>query len=167
MPEPLLLSVARLCEGLAEIPGPQSNPVIVRWAKDIGAPAYTDDSVAWCAVAQNRWVMTCGWPMSAARGSYDLLRAKSFETWGQKLEAPALGCVMVFKRPEGAHVGIYVGERIDAYRVLGGNTSNAVAEAWLAKDRLTAIRWPHGLALPLLRHVFLADNGQPVSTNEA
>jgi uncharacterized protein (TIGR02594 family) len=104
--------------------------------------------------------------LPAAGRGYDLLRAKSFEGWGQPLAKPALGAVMVFTRPGGAHVGLYLGERADAYYVLGGNTGNAVAAAWIAKTRLSAIRWPAGVPLPVSESVLLAGGGS-VSENEA
>lgn len=165
MSEPIWLSVARAFVGIAETPGPASNPAILRWAADIHAPAYGSDDTPWCAVWMNRLLLACQLPMAGT--GYDLLRAKSFATWGQKLAAPALGCVLVFKRPEGYHVGLYVGERADAYRVLGGNQSNAVTYTWIDKTRLVACRWPAGVPLPAPAPVTVATDGQPVSRNEA
>lgn len=164
--EPFWLSVARSHVGIHEIAGSTDAPVIMNWAKDIKAPAFKGDSVPWCAVYANRLMLACGLPM-AGKG-YDLLRAKTFETWGVALKEPALGAVLVFSRPEGAHVGLYLGERADAYRVLGGNQSNAVTDdTWIKKERLTAIRWPDGQPLPTSGRVRLAHDGKPLSTNEA
>jgi uncharacterized protein (TIGR02594 family) len=166
MTEPLLLRVARLCIGLVEAPGAGNSPVIMQWARDLGVGAiYPADSVPWCAVFLNRICMAAGYPLAGR--SYDLLRAKSFEAWGEAIAAPALGAVLVFSRPEGAHVGLYLGETDDAYRVLGGNQANAVNEIWIAKSRLRAIRWPSGLALPTGGRVLLKSDGRPVSNNEA
>lgn len=164
MSEPIWLSVARMTEGIAEIPGPTSAPVILRWAQDIGAPAYVNDDIAWCAVWANRLAMACKFPKSGQ--GYDLVRAKSFATWGVPLDEPSLGCVQVFSRPEGFHVGLYLGERDNAYRVLGGNTGNAVAATWIAKERLVAQRWPLGVPLPTTGMVRLTDDGALVSINE-
>jgi uncharacterized protein (TIGR02594 family) len=163
MLEPILLRVARLSDGLLEIPGPKSNPVIVKWAKDIGAPAYTNDDIPWCAVAMNRWLLACGWPL--AGNGYDLLRARSFETWGQPIDEPALGCVMVFSRPEGYHVGLYLGERSDAYYVYGANQSNTVGATWISKNRLTAMRWAEGEPVESSGRILLNAQGA-LSTNE-
>ena len=166
MTEPLWLSVARAFEGLTEIPGPASNPVILRWARAIGAPAfYTNDDIAWCAVFANRLALAMQWPLSGR--DYELLRAKSFATWGQPLAAPALGAWAVFNRPEGFHVGLYLGERADAYRIFGGNTANAVGATWIAKGRLVTMRWPAGVALPTGGRVRLMNDGQPESIDEA
>jgi len=164
--DPIWLSVARALVGLREMPGPQSNPVILRWAHDIGAPAwYHDDDQAWCAVAMNRLMLACQLPMAGT--SFDLLRAKSFETWGQKLVAPALGAVLVFSSTLGGHVGLYLGETNVNYFVWGANQGNAVSIAWIAKDRMTAIRWPSGVAMPTTGKVLLQPDGLPVSANEA
>jgi len=140
--EPLWLSVARAFVGVTEFPGPASNPVILRWARAIKAPTWYDgDDKAWCAVFMNRIFLACQLPMAGT--GYGLLRAQSFETWGRPLTSPAPGAVLVFTRPSGHHVGLFWAERApDAYRVLGGNQDNAVGEARMARDRLTAIRWP-------------------------
>jgi uncharacterized protein (TIGR02594 family) len=139
--DPLWLSVARMSLSVREVPGPGSNPTILQWAKDIGAPDwYADDDSPWCAVFLNRLFMACQMPMAGA--GFDLLRAKSFETWGVPLTMPAFGCVMTFRRPEGSHVGLYLGEKDDAYFILGGNQSNAVSQTWIAKSRLSSTRWP-------------------------
>lgn len=168
MTEPLWVRVARAFEGIEEVPGGKSNPVIMRWARDIGAPKFYDnDDVPWCAVWMNRIALVMGWPLSDSGDKYDLLRAASFKTWGQAMRIPAVGAVMVFARPGGGHVGLYLGERPDAYYVLGGNTSNSVRAAWIPKDRLIAQRWPPGEQLPQDGRVLLADNGEPVSRNEA
>lgn len=166
MTEPIWVSVARALIGLREIPGPSSNPVILRWAHDIGAPPwYHDDDQAWCAVGMNRLLLASQLPMAGT--GFDLLRAKSFETWGQTLRTPALGAVLVFSRELGGHVGLYFGERPDAYFVWGANQGNAVSFAWVAKDRLTAMRWPPGVTLPTTGVVRLRADGSAASTNEA
>jgi len=141
MTEPLHLSVARAFVGIRETPGPVSTAVILQWAKDIGAPPwYHDDDQAWCAVWMNRLCMAMQWPLSGT--GFALLRALSFETWGRSLSEPTLGCVMVFLRPEGAHVALYLGETPTHYVVLGGNQGNAVSVTSIAKDRLAFMRWP-------------------------
>ena len=145
---PIWLSVAQAFVGLREIIGPQSSQVILRWVEDTGAPSwYTNDDQPWCALFANRVLAACQMPMSGK--GYDLLRAKSFETWGRPLTGPSAGAVMVFARDGGGHVGFYLGENDHAYKVLGGNQGNSVSEAWIAKDRLTAMRWPEGVPLPL------------------
>ena len=166
MIEPLWLSVGRAFVGIQEVAGPASNPIILRWARDIGAPSwYANDGQPWCAVWMNRLMKAC--KKSMAGTGFELLRAKTFESWGQKLRQPSLGAVLVFSRPEGAHVGLYLGETDTNYRVLGANQSNAITEMWIAKPRLTAIRWPADEPLPTTGPVTVKADGQPVSQNEA
>ena len=172
MTDPLWLSIMRAFIGLQELPGTGSNPVILQWARDLKVPHwYDDDDKPWCALAINRMLMAARLPVargdkSIAAEGYDLLRAKTFETYGRKLDIPAYGCILVFSRPEGAHVGFYLGERKDAYCVLGGNQTNRISIAWVKKDRLVAMRWPEGTTEePVLGRVWL--NGDAtVSTNE-
>jgi uncharacterized protein (TIGR02594 family) len=161
---PIWLSVATAFMGLAEIPGPSSNPVIVHWAKELNVP-YANDDEAWCALFLNRIMMACGLPVAGS--SYDLLRAKSFATWGNPQAKPSLGSIMVFTRPTGGHVGLYLGETEQNYRIRGGNTANMVGDAWLSKSRLIAIRWPANVVDDLSGPVQLAVTGELISRNEA
>jgi len=166
MNEPIWLSVARAFAGLEEVPGPRSNPVILQMAEDLGIRSiYTNDDTAWCAVFASRIAKACQLPLPGT--GYALLRAKSFETWCRPQSLPTLGAWMVFKRDGGYHVGWYLGERADAYRVWGGNQNNTVTAIWKRKTELTACRWPDGHPLPLTGAIWLKDDGAPLSSNEA
>lgn len=163
------LATARRYLGVTEIPGPKSNPTILGWIKALGgtlASWVTTDLTPWCATFANAVLQEAGLPMAAPPGSVDLLRAKAFLTYGTALEEPALGCLLVFDRAGGGHVGFYVGETLKAYRVLGGNQSNRVSEAWLAKDRCLAMRWPPGVPPPTVGRKWLRPTGEPLSLNE-
>jgi len=168
-PEPIWLRIFRFVEGLEEIAGIRSNPVILNWSKMIGGPKWFDnDDKAWCAVAMNAVLMTAGLKVTSGPDPYDRLRARSFEHYGVPLTIPALGAIMVFNRPEGAHVGLYLGERKDAYYILGANQSNVIGKAWLQKSRLLATRWPDEVALPEKpERIWLNSVGELVSVNEA
>lgn len=158
MKEPIWLSVMRAFVGVQEIPGPRSNPMILQWVKDLNAPDwYNDDDKPWCALGMNRVMMACQLPVSGV--DFELFRAASFSEWGEALVIPALGCIMTFSRPEGHHVGLYLGERKDAYYILGMNQSNTVGPAWIQKNRLVATRWPKGAELPQGGRVWLTFEG--------
>jgi uncharacterized protein (TIGR02594 family) len=171
MKEPIWLSVAFMLEGIQEIPGPQSHPLIMKWVRDIGAPKwYDNDDKAWCAILPNRVLLACQLPMArhpdlAKRDGYDLLRAATFEHYGQQLTDPTYGCILTFRRPGGDHVGFYLGESATAYYVYGGNQSNKIGRTWIAKDRCTSIRYPPGVTVPLNGRVHITQSGQ-LSTNE-
>jgi uncharacterized protein (TIGR02594 family) len=168
--EPVWLAHARHDAGLREIPGPQSAARILAMAHAIGAPSwFHDDDQPWCAVAANAWLLEAGYPMALGeRGDqFDRLRARTFESYGQGLSAPALGAITVFSRPEGGHVGFYLGECGHLIRVFGGNQSNKVGEIWMERARLRAYRWPPRQPLPKLRPIVLDPTGEPLSRNEA
>lgn len=163
MTEPLWLSVARAFVGTQEAPGAPSNPLIMQWARDLQAPGYVNDGVAWCALFVNRILLACQLPL-CGRG-YDLLRAGQFASYGQDVGQPVPGAILVFKRPEGHHVGFYVGESPAAYAVLGGNQTNTVSVVSIARERRIAARWPAGYAV-VGEVVELAQGGR-LSQNEA
>lgn len=83
---------------------------------------------------------------------------------------PAFGAIAAFWRGSkggtSGHVATLIGERADAYRVRGGNQSNAITDTWIAKDRLLAARKPSTWAFDLPRLPSINAAGQ-VSTNEA
>lgn len=167
MSEPIWLSVMRGFEGLQEVPGSKSNPVILNWVKMLDAPKwYDDDDKPWCAIGLNAVLRCAQMPTVKTADPYDVFRAKGFEGYGNPLQIPALGCIMVFSREGGGHVGLYLGERKDAYSILGMNQSNTVGIGWLKKERLTATRWPIGGAAPVVGRVWLNGN-EHTSVNEA
>lgn len=162
------LALARKYIGVREIPGPKSDPTILGFARRIGgwvASWYTDEKTPWCALFVNAVLQEAKLPMSGT--GVALVRAKSFLSYGTALAVPSLGCILVFERPGGGHVGFYMGETLKAYRVLGGNTSDSVSEAWLAKDRCLAMRWPPGVPPPSVGRKFLRPDAQPFSKDEA
>ena len=55
---------------------------------------------------------------------------------------PVIGAVLVFERGSGGHVGFAVGQDDTHFFVLGGNQSDAVTIARIAKSRLLSARWP-------------------------
>ncbi len=132
--------------GLAEVPGPTSNPVILGWAHDLGGwitSFFTDDDIAWCALFVNACLEKAG-----IAGTHSLAAA-SFVTWGTGLAAPHLGAILTFTRPGGNHVGFYLGESTTHYLVRGGNQSNRVRDSWIPKGRRTSMRWPDSRIIPL------------------
>lgn len=69
---------------------------------------------------------------------------------------PSYGAVVIFERgPSAGHVGFAVGQDSDAYYVLGGNQSDAVTIARIAKGRALGFRWPPNHPYPSLEPVTL------------
>lgn len=164
-PGPKMLLTALKYYGLKEGLGSSDNPTIMQWAHDFGITWYEHDSIAWCSLFMGQVAKESGY---APPNKNVLLAAVSWAKWGVRQSVAMLGDILVFNRPGGHHVGLYVGEDDTAYHVLGGNTSDAVGIARLAKDRLIGIRWPEGVDLSTnIRTIILSSSGTPLSQNEA
>lgn len=164
--DPAWLEHARKLLGTHEAPGAANSPVILGWAKALDPHAlgiaYDADSLPWCGL----FAAHC---LAAAHVAPPpiAVRASAWASWGQDLRPDRLapGAVLVLQRPGGGHVGFYLGEDARSYCVLGGNQSDAVSIARIAKARCIARRWPAGepvLGRP--RHLAAA---ALVSRNEA
>jgi uncharacterized protein (TIGR02594 family) len=80
---------------------------------------------------------------------------------------PAFGCIGVFVRDGGGHVGFIVGEDATHYHVLGGNQGDTVSVVRIDKKRCIGTRWPStskDRRAPLPR---MSPKAAGVSTNEA
>ncbi|GGE25129.1 hypothetical protein GCM10011390_50720 [Aureimonas endophytica] len=133
---------ARRLIGVAEVGGPGNNRDIMDWADDLDIH-YAGDEVPWCGL----FVAHC---IAATLPDEELpanfMAARSWRSFGDACE-PTKGCVLVFWRDHPTnsgkgHVGFYAGEDEKGFYVLGGNQSNRVRIARIAKDRLLAARFP-------------------------
>lgn len=168
---PPWLTLARSFLGTREVVGSKHSPVIMGWIQELGAKVLgvqvNDDETPWCGTFMALVMKRSGLSSPAIA-----VRAASWGragAWGRELIAPRLGCVLVFTREGGGHVGLYVGEDATHFHVLGGNQSNSVCLTRIAKDRLAlgGMRWPKGPELPPAQPVWLSPSGAPVSRNEA
>lgn len=156
---------ARSLIGVREVPGPKHSPTIMGWIKSLGAKrlgiAVKDDETPWCGTFAAQVMTRVGIePPPIA------VRASEWGKWGRKLAAPRPGCILVFTRQGGGHVGFYVGEDNSHLHVLGGNQGNAVSITRIARSRLSEMRWPVEVPLPPAKVVRLSPNGAPVTVNE-
>lgn len=159
-----LLTTALKYYGLKEGAGSADNPTIMKWAHDFGITWYDHDSIAWCSLYMGEVAKETGF---TPPDKNVLLAAVSWATWGNSVGSPKLGNVLVFNRPGGHHVGLYVGEDETAFHVLGGNTGDAVSFARLLKTRLMAARRPTYSPEPTnIRKIILSDSGE-LSHNES
>ena len=142
--------------GTVETPGARSNPIILGWAREVGLDrAYSADSTPWCGLWMALVAKRAGKPLPRRP-----LWALDWALWGQDGGQPELGDVLVFVRPGGGHVGLYLGEDAIAYHVLGGNQGDAVSIRRLAKERLHACRQLYAVAKPAnVRPIILESNG--------
>jgi uncharacterized protein (TIGR02594 family) len=135
--------IAESLVGIKEVPGPQHNPEILQMWRDIKRGGIKSDEVPWCAAFVGACLERAGIQSTRFEG------ARSYAEWGQKLSAPSLGCVVVFSRDGGGHVGFVVGQdKTGNLLVLGGNQSDAVNVRAFPRSRVTAYRWPTGVDVP-------------------
>ena len=158
---------ARRLLGVKEVSGSGSNKQILDWAKDLDIH-YSGDDVPWCGL----FVAHC---IGATLPSEDLpanpLGARNWRKFGRKCE-PTKGCILVFWRTDpvnsfNGHVGFYAGEDDDSFYVLGGNQSDKVSIARVAKARFLEARFPSTAAFGERKIVRLTPTSDPFSTDEA
>jgi len=133
---------ARRHLGTTEIKGPRHHPAIVQFWRDIKRGGIKDDETPWCAAFVGACLERVGIRSSRFEG------ARSYEMWGEPLAGPKYGCVVVFSRAGGGHVGFVVGQDAEGnLQVLGGNQADAVNVRAFPRSRATAYRQPLGVAL--------------------
>ena len=137
MTEPKWLTHARTYLGTAEIPGKQTAPVIARWLRELKS-WWSDDEMPWCGTFVAAVLRESDIPV--AKHWY---RARAWLDWGVPLYSPHLGCVVVYERAGGGHVGFVVGFDTNGRIVtLGGNQGNRVSIAPFDPIRVLGYRWP-------------------------
>ena len=128
---------ARKFVGLAEVPGKAHNPTIQNWLRSLAA-WWSDDETPWCGTFVAHCLRETGRDIPK-----NWFRALSWADAGTRLAEPAFGCIVVFSRVGGGHVGIVVGrDRSGSIMVLGGNQGNKVSIARFDKSRVSAYIWP-------------------------
>ena len=171
MTDPRWLTVARGYIGQREVPGPQSSPWIreLWYSLKVGAWYWShygrDDSrLPWCGALCARSFDEAGYTYPKNYAS-----ARAWLDWGLELEQPELGCIAVFARKGGGHVGFVVGRDERGYLlVLGGNQGDAVSIAPFSTDRLLGYRWPVEAFVEMpVDSLPLIASTQPLSHNEA
>ncbi len=115
---------------------------LMDWLKRDGRSLGDPSKTPWCG----DFVETCiriglpDEPLLAALGANPYW-ARNWLLFGRDTK-PVPGAVLVFERGSGGHVGFAVGQDDTNFFVLGGNQSDAVTVARVAKSRLLGARWP-------------------------
>ena len=139
---PPWVHVARKYLGLREIAGAPTEPTIARWLSKLNA-WWKDDETPWCGT----FVAAVMQEVDYERPKH-WYRAKGWLEWGVPLTEPKHGCVVVFERQGGGHVGFVVGRTGAGWlMVLGGNQGNAVTIASFDPSRVLGYRWPRAYPL--------------------
>jgi uncharacterized protein (TIGR02594 family) len=167
---PNTIKLALVEYGVQELVGRGSNKTIIAWRDELNLAGvkikdYSDDDIAWCGLFA---AIICYRRKGIAEEVIkDPLWARNFAKYGVKSPQASLGDVLVFVRPEGGHVGFYVGEDSTCYHVLGGNQGNKVSIARVLKSRCIAVRRPPYVTVPkAVKPYHLASSGT-ISNNEA
>lgn len=134
------IKIARSLEGASEVKGSKHNPEILQMWKDIKRGGIKDDETPWCAAFVGACLERAGIKSSRFES------AKSYLDWGIKLDKPVDGCIVVFTRSGGGHVGFVVGQDSKGnLLVLGGNQQDQVKVSAFGLDRVSGYRWPSGI----------------------
>jgi uncharacterized protein (TIGR02594 family) len=145
----------------------RDNGLLSKWLRSDGKTLGDPAKLPWCG----DFVETClrlalpGEPFPGALGENPYW-ARNWLRLGSEI-APCYGAVVVFERGSGGHVGFAVGEDETALHVLGGNQSNAVTIARIAKARLLGARWPETYPRPITTRLPRMGAAGQLSTNEA
>jgi uncharacterized protein (TIGR02594 family) len=164
--DPAWIATAKKYLGQKEIAGPQHNPHVLKWWKDMGT-SFKDDETPWCGAFVGGVLAEVG--IKPAKSG---AMARAWNSFGKKLDKPAVGCIVVFwrgsKSGSAGHVGFVLGkDQHGNLMVLGGNQGNKVSIAPFDQARVLGFRWP-GIAPYESRYKLpLIGSDGKLSTNEA
>jgi uncharacterized protein (TIGR02594 family) len=137
------LGAARSALGVQEIVGPRDNPRILEMYAACGHPDIDADEVAWCAAFVGSLLAEQGLPLPPRATN---LMARSYLTYGRKLDVPQPGAIAVWARgkPPSGHVNIVESVDLEAGMVtcIDGNSGNKVQRTTRRIDEALAFRWP-------------------------
>lgn len=140
------MAIAEKEKGVNEIPGAENNPRVVEYlhsTTNLGESTMSKDETSWCSAFVNWCLQQAGYERTKNA------LARSWLDWGQKIETPRRGCIVVFTRDGGfGHVGFFLEETETHIKVLGGNQLNPetklseVSEKLYPKSNLLGYRIP-------------------------
>ena len=143
--EPVWLVEARKNIGVQETKGGIHTPEVLKYWKDIRRGGIKDDETPWCAAFVGAMLERSGVKSTRFES------AKSYLDWGQLLALPVVGCIVIFTREGGGHVGFVVGRDAKGnLLVLGGNQGDEVNIKAFPVSRVTGYRWPIDRPIPVV-----------------
>ena len=135
---PAWMAVATRELGVAQFPAGQSNPRITEYHAGTNIRGC-DDKASWCSSFVNWCLAQVG---IAGTGS---ALARSWLQWGQPLEQPIPGCIVVLYRDDPqswkGHVGFYLRHDEQHVCLLGGNQLGEVREHPYPMESVLSYRW--------------------------
>lgn len=169
---PPWMKIAEGYIGVKEIKGVNHHPAIVRMWKWIKRGGIKNDEVPWCAA----FVGACLEQVGIISSRFE--SARSYLDWGVPLDAPAVGCIVVFERGSWqGHVGFVYGQDINGnLLVVGGNQSDEVNVRSFSRSRVIrsknrkeviGYRWPLMMGAPSMALLPVLNTGRyGLSTKE-
>lgn len=146
--------------GLKEIKGAGTNLTIKSWLSNLRS-WWSDDETPWCGTFVAHCIKTSGYQLPK-----HWYRAKDWLNWGVTIDKPCYGCIVVFERTGGGHVGFVVGkDKLGRLLVLGGNQGDAVSTVPFDINRVAGYRMPDSVTLRTPLPLVLANVKS--SSNEA
>lgn len=164
-PLPRMIKEALLLFGTVEAAANANSPTIISWADEVGGKVddvYKADSIPWCGL-----FMAVAAKRAGKQVPTNPLWALSWTRFGLPAGQPMLGDVLIFVRPGGGHVGLYIGDDAAAYHVLGGNQCDQVCFTRIAKSRLHRVRRPAYNIVPSTVRPYILKGAGQLSVNEA
>jgi uncharacterized protein (TIGR02594 family) len=131
--------------GVRDEPGPSYSKRVVEYLKTTGLEKNNDE-ISWCSAFVN-WCFD----KEGIKGTNNVT-ARSWLKWGDKLDVPKQGCVVVLWRENidswKGHVGFFMGWEIGGrVKLLAGNQAGGVdwdevCVSNFPKERILGYRWP-------------------------
>lgn len=134
------LEIAQGELGVHENGGRESNKRIIEYDSTTTLKSQSE-SMPWCSSFVN-WVVT----QAGIEGTHSAA-AKSWLSWGDRIDQPIPGCIVVLKRgnnPAHRHVGFFIDHQSNLVRLINGNYSNKVCYAMFPTKDILSLRVPEG-----------------------
>lgn len=131
LPDHLVIAFGEL--GVKEVAGKKHDARVLGYHAATKLKS-TRDEVPWCSA------FVCACLERTGVESTKSAKAKSFLTWGRAIQEPEIGCIAVFNRKGGGHVGFFLSENDSQVYVLGGNQGNQVCVRAYPKKELLGYR---------------------------
>ena len=137
MPTPKMWAVAKKHYGVIER-GKNGliNTILINWWRLLGVfGRFKNNDFPWCGGFVAIVVKEAGY-----KPVKDFLGARNWLNYGIQVERAKWMDIVVFTRPGGNHVAFVVAQNKENYLCYGGNQSDKVGLAWIAKSRCIGIR---------------------------
>jgi uncharacterized protein (TIGR02594 family) len=126
--------------GTKEVAGTRDNPEIMRWYVDAGHPEIEHDETPNCAA------FVCSMLHRTGFKNPETLLARDFLKYGEEIDEPYKGCIVVISRGDvngwQGHVGFYDSDAGSKIKMLGANQGNSVNVMAVDKAKVLGYRKP-------------------------